>query len=63
MQFEDSSDARLSDEEARRKIMQRTLTGVALCAHLACMLQLGALISTCAPWNHNRAAFGILLIS
>ena len=37
VQFEDPSDARLSDEEARRKIMQRTLTGATLCAHLACM--------------------------
>ena len=33
LQFEDPSDARLSGEEARRKIMQRTLTGAALGAH------------------------------
>lgn len=31
VQFEDPSDARLSDEEARRKIMQRTLTGAPVC--------------------------------
>ena len=37
VQFEDPSDARLSNEEARRKIMQRTLTGAAQCAHLACL--------------------------
>ena len=52
MQFEDPSDARLSDEEARRKIMQRTLTGAALCAH---QFLLGA--SVCAFALHETTVW------
>ena len=57
MQFEDASDARLSNEEARRKIMQRTLTGAALCAishaYVLCVYP-SALSHVAVPRNTNH---------
>ena len=63
LQFEDPSDARLSDEEARRKIMQRTLTGAALCAHLACLRLLGGSASLVLLWTHTMAAYDVITCS